>query len=529
MPKKKEQVKNTNELPEPEVVSNKPSDTKRKAVNAAIANIERAFGKGSILKRDSPQLNVDCILTGQVGLDSIMGGGFARGRIAEVFGPEGCLDGDTFIPFTVWNSKTYKRINHKGGSIKRLYERFQNEKDVSFTVSSINQGECIFHNPIADVVKTGKKECFLVKTQGGKELIATKDHKFYVGNHEFMPLEFLSIGDEVYVHNNVPNRIDNLSFKATVDTITEIIPVGLRETYDIKCYTPNNNYVANDIVVHNSGKTTLALHAVAEAQKAGGIAAFVDAEHALNADYATTLGVDMDELIIAQPDCGEQALEIARQLICSQGVAIVVVDSVAALTPRAELEGTIDDQHVGRQARMMSQFFRMANASANQSKTSVIFINQLRMKIGVMYGNPETTPGGNALKFYACHRLDLRARTSKGNSIREGDLAIGHQVHVRCIKNKIAPPFQEWDLDLIYGQGFSPFSDIIRIGVKKKVIEKSGSWYSYNGESLGQGEAKAGKAVQELQLFDEIRNRVLGVDDVSEGDDEADGVLPDGE
>jgi recombination protein RecA len=236
-----------------------------------------------------------------------------------------------------------------------------------------------------------------------------------------------------------------------------------------------------------SGKTTLALHVMAEAQKKGGVAAFIDAEHAFDARYAKNLGVDIDNLLVSQPDTGEQALEIAETLVRSGAVDVIAIDSVAALVPKAEIEGEMGDQHMGLQARLMSQAMRKLAGTISKSKTCVVFINQIRMRIGVMFGNPETTTGGTALKFYSSVRLDIRRIAS----IKEGDRVTGSRTRVRVVKNKVAPPFKDAEFDIIYGQGISKNSELIDLGVEHKLIEKSGTWFSYEGERLGQGRENA--------------------------------------
>ncbi len=242
-----------------------------------------------------------------------------------------------------------------------------------------------------------------------------------------------------------------------------------------------------------SGKTTLALHAVAQAQKLGGIAAFIDAEHALDTAYSKKLGVNCDELLVSQPDTGEQALEITEMLVRSGAIDIIVIDSVAALVPRAEIEGEMGDSHMGLQARLMSQALRKLTGTISKTMTAVIFINQIRMKIGMVFGNPETTTGGNALKFYSSLRLEIRPK----GAIKEGQEMVGTRTRVRVVKNKMAPPFKEAEFDIMYGEGISQTGDLLDIGVEVGVIDKSGSWYSYNGERIGQGRENVKKFFQE--------------------------------
>jgi len=243
----------------------------------------------------------------------------------------------------------------------------------------------------------------------------------------------------------------------------------------------------------SSGKTTLTLQVIAEMQKMGGTAAFIDAEHALDPNYAQKLGVDVDNLLVSQPDTGEQALEIADMLVRSGSVDVVVVDSVAALTPKAEIEGEMGDSHMGLQARLMSQALRKLTANIKRTNTLVIFINQIRMKIGVMFGNPETTTGGNALKFYASVRLDIR----RIGAIKKGDEIVGNETKVKVVKNKVSPPFKEAFFDILYGQGISREGEIIELGVAHKFVDKSGAWYAYNGEKIGQGKDNAREFLKE--------------------------------
>ena len=255
----------------------------------------------------------------------------------------------------------------------------------------------------------------------------------------------------------------------------------------------------------SSGKTTFALHAIAEVQKSGGRAAFIDAEHALDPVYAKNLGVNINELLLSQPDTGEQALEICEALVRSEAVNIIVIDSVAALVPQAEIDGDMGDSHVGLQARLMSQALRKLSGTINKTKTTAIFINQLREKVGVMFGNPETTPGGRALKFYATIRMDVR----RGEQIKQGDGVIGNKTNVKVVKNKVAPPFKTACVDIMYGEGVSREGELIDIASEINIIEKSGAWYSYNGEKIGQGKENVKTFLKEKkELKEEIEKKV---------------------
>ena len=281
----------------------------------------------------------------------------------------------------------------------------------------------------------------------------------------------------------------------------------------------------------SSGKTTLALHVIAEAQKMGGTCAFVDAEHALDPSYAKKLGVNVDELLISQPDAGEQALEISDTLVRSGAIDVLVVDSVAALVPRAELEGEMGDTHVGLQARLMSQALRKLTASVSKSNTMVIFINQIRMKIGVMFGNPETTSGGNALKFYASVRMEIR----RIGAIKDRDEVVGNQTRVKVVKNKMAPPFKMIEFDIMYGEGISKMGELLDLGVKANIVEKSGSWFSFNSERIGQGRENAKQFLREntemaKAIEDQIRHNAGLISEemmVGSPDSDGDGTVDD--
>ncbi len=255
----------------------------------------------------------------------------------------------------------------------------------------------------------------------------------------------------------------------------------------------------------SSGKTTLTLHAIAECQKIGGTAAFVDAEHALDPNYAEKLGVNVEDLLVSQPDTGEQALEITDMLVRSGAVDMVVVDSVAALTPKAEIEGEMGDSHVGLQARLMSQALRKLTGNINRSKCMVVFINQIRMKIGVMFGSPETTSGGNALKFYASVRLDIR----RIGALKRGDEVVGNQTRVKVVKNKVAPPFKQAEFEILYGEGISREGELIELGVKHNFVDKSGAWYSYQGDRIGQGKENVRQFLKDNpEMADEIEQKI---------------------
>ena len=310
------------------------------------------------------------------------------------------------------------------------------------------------------------------------------------------------------------DRIDKAYGKGSImrmgEEIVEKVPVIPTGSLGLDAALGVGGYPKGRIIEifgpESSGKTTLAIHAIAESQKRGGIAAFIDAEHAFDRFYAQNLGVDTSNLLISQPDNGEQALEIADQLIRSNAIDIIVIDSVAALTPKAEIEGDMGDNKVGLQARLMSQALRKLTASISKAKTTCIFINQLREKIGVMFGNPETTTGGNALKFYASVRIDVR----KSTPIKNGEDVIGNLTKVKIVKNKVAPPFRKCEFDIMYGEGISRSGEIVHLGVDTGIIQKSGSWYSYSGQRLAQGrDATKQLLIDNTELAEEIEAKIL--------------------
>src|SRR5699024_10182819 len=281
----------------------------------------------------------------------------------------------------------------------------------------------------------------------------------------------------------------------------------------------------------SSGKTTVALHAIAEVQANGGTAAFIDAEHALDPVYAQKLGVNIDELLLSQPDTGEQALEIAEALVRSGAIEIIVVDSVAALTPKAEIEGEMGDTHVGLQARLMSQALRKLSGAISKSKTTAVFINQIREKVGVMFGNPEVTPGGRALKFYSSVRLEVR----RAEQLKQGQDIVGNRTKIKVVKNKVAPPFRVAEVDMMYGKGISKEGELIDLGVENEIVDKSGAWYSYNGDRMGQGKENVKSYLKEnpevKKEIDQKLRETLGIfdGDVAEDEEERQGTLLDGE
>jgi recombination protein RecA len=601
---------------------------KLKALENAAEALEKTHGEGSIMRVGSRKIvPIDVIPTQIFELDHyvIGAGGFPRGRIVEVYGPEACLDGDSFIQYSI-RTKEGRRQNQKGGTIRRLFQRFNSiptkgkgyyqracTKDAVFFATSINEEGRVFQNRVLGVFYAGDKPCFKLTTQSGRAILASADHKFFVGN-KYVELGSLQVGDTLYIHNNtrfkcgdnterpyrkdllvkhhpvagtkviegkytyhriaqsratveaemngmsldayvallnagdiegirVLSREDHvhhidenpsndalsnlvviigeehnrlhatlnhnyLRFTAVPDSVASVEYAGVRDTYDIRMAAPFNNYVANEFIVHNSGKTTIALQVVANVQQGGGTAAYIDAEHALDLNYAQSLGVETNDVFLSQPDNGEQALEIADGLIETGMVDIVVVDSVAALIPAAELNGEMTDQFMGLQARLMGKAMRKLAGKVRRTGTCLVFINQIREKIGVQFGSPETTPGGRALKFAASLRLDVR-RTEQ---VKDGEAIVGAKTKFKAAKNKIAAPLRECSVDLLYGTGFDKAGSLVAAGLKYGVVEKSGSWYNVFGDRIGQGALNAAQTVRSSpELFTKIAAAILKI------------------
>ncbi len=389
------------------------ADERARAIDLAMSQIEKQFGKGSIMRLGSKEaiVPISVIPTGALSFDAALGvGGFPRGRVVEVFGPES--SGKTTIALQV----------------------------------------------IAEAQKAGGMAAFV----DAEHALDPGYAKKLGAKGAIVPISVISTGA--------------ISFDAALGV------GGVPRGRVVEIFGPES-----------SGKTTITLQIIAEAQKAGGMAAFVDAEHALDPIYAQKLGVDVDNLLVSQPDYGEQALEITEALVRSGAIDVLVVDSVAALVPKAELDGEMGDSHVGLQARLMSQALRKLTGTVSKSRTCLIFINQIREKIGVMFGNPETTTGGRALKFYSSVRIDIRRIAA----IKDGDIVIGSRTKVKVVKNKTAAPFREAEFDIMYGEGISKEGDMLDIAVEANIVEKSGAWYSYKGERIGQGRENAKQFLKE--------------------------------
>ena len=574
----------------------------------ALDKLNKTYGVGTVLTLDSKTTgDYDIISTGSIGFDHItLGtGGFVKGKMYELMGWEGCLAEDTYIKFI--NVRPDGIVQDcKGGTIKNLYERFHNRtdltKDTTFNVTSINEENRIFRNEIADVVKSGVKECFELTTSHGFKIKATKDHKFFTGDN-YISLGELKVGDIVYIHKNTPYKSDevserkkykettlkwyykgspreingglyhrekvhrlifeasinnmsyeqytnylngnlqaqpedgwdfwtipegydvhhidentsnndienlqlysksehakfhaldrhnNLRFIATEDTIISITSVGEMETYDIKCYFPYNNFIAEGIVVHNSGKSTICGHAVAECQKKGGVVLYIDGEHAVDKHYFEALGVDTAKMLIAQPSCGEEGFNIAMEMIETGTIDLIIIDSDSSLIPKKVLDGEVGDSSIGKKALLNSNAYPKLKGALSQHNVCVIVISQYREKIGVMFGNPTTTQGGHALKFYT----DVRIEVSKSLA-KEGDVTYGNITKVKAIKNKMSPPYKLSQFEIIYGQG------IDKLGEMMELINDFTIGRKY-GKTMTLGVGTAGETKYDLEEFKQL-------------------------
>jgi len=589
-------------------------------IQDALDKLNKAYGVGTVLALDSKSGgDYDVISTGSVGFDWItLGvGGFVKGKMYELMGWEGCLSEDTFIKFI--NVRKDGIVQDcKGSSIKNLYERFHNRteltKDTTFNVTSINEEDKIFRNEIADVVKSGVKECFELITKKGFKIKATKDHKFYTGDN-YIPLKNLSIGDTVFVHTNTPytndevvsgkkykettlkwyykgspreingglyyrervhrlvfeaamnnmsyeqytnylngelqakpkdgwdyltipegydvhhidentsnnnienlqlysksehakfhalDRHNNLRFIATQDTIVSITSVGEMETYDIKCYFPYNNFVAEGIVVHNSGKSTICGHAAAECQKAGGTVLYIDGEHAVDKNYFQQLGVDTTKMLIAQPACGEEGFNIAMEMINTGDIDLVIIDSDSSLIPKKVLDGEVGDSSIGKKALLNSNAYPKLKSALSTNNVCVIVISQYREKIGVMFGNPTTTQGGHALKFYSDCRVEITKTLAK-----DGDIAYGNITKVKAVKNKMSPPYRISHFEIVYGVGIDKIGEILELANEFEIIKKWGKVTTYNDVKYDTTEFRA-LLQDNPEFFDELKAVIVG-------------------
>lgn len=609
-----------------------------------LRDMKKEYGEGAVIH--GSKTHIESIPRWEVSSPSIsyvLGGGVPRGRIIEMYGVESCVSGDTHIPYKTVNPETGFQHNGKGGTIRRLYERFhkietgkpgeklrEETKNAHYYVSSVNEKNCIVNNQIVDVVKTGTKPVYELTTQYGKKIKATTDHKFFT-DRGYYPLDSLSIGDTIYISkgdrftkeekkqhhhldkcvryhpsehwhkvtaNNkrgekvyaydrcrvresrlvyeayqnemtydeyvnvlntkckeeidklwtIPegyhihhidedtdnNSIENLEmihpsihnsyhakenhnymrFIVTEDRIESIEYVGEDETFDIKCIAPYHNYIADGIVVHNCGKTSLSVYLGAEVQRQGGNVLYVDFENALDMDYAETFGFDRNKCFVSQPDSGEEGLNIIHDF-CERGaVDYVIVDSVSAITPLAEIEGGMEDQQMGIQARLMGKALRKIAPLARENGVTICFINQLRQAIGVMYGNPERTSGGQALKYWASIRLDIRR---KEYIIENKTNYIGLISRIKSIKNKTAPPMRQAEVQIIFGEGFQYETEYVDFAISHGIVRKSGPWYyitNREGEEAHKSQGKDGVVTylrENPDMFDFIKEQVKAV------------------
>jgi recombination protein RecA len=552
-----------------------------------LDSLNKKYGVGTVLTLNTKAYGeYDIISTGSIGFDHVVlgVGGFVKGKLYELMGWEGCLSEDTYIKFI--NVRPDGIVQDcKGSSIKNLYERFHNRteltKDTIFHVTSINENNKVFRNQIADVVKSGVKECFKLTTKSGKQIEATKDHKFYTGTN-YVPLSELTEGSIVFIHNNTPytkddesvrkkykettlkwyykgsprkingywffrekvhrlvyeanmnglsyeeyklllnsntslpddwniipeglevhhidentlnndisnlqlidssshsklhalDRQDNLRFMVIPDEIVSIVSVGEKETYDIKCFFPYNNFIAQGIVVHNSGKSTICGHAVANCQKTGGKVLYIDGEHAVDKKYFQALGVNVDSMLLAQPSCGEEGFNIALDLINTGEIDLVIIDSDSSLIPKKILDGDVGDSNIGRKAKLNSDTYPKMKTALARNNTCAIVVSQYREKIGVMFGNPTTTQGGHALKYGA----DVRIEVTK-SAAKEGDFQYGNVTKIKSTKNKMSPPYRLTQFEVVYGEGIDRIGEILVLANEFQILRKYGKTITYN-------------------------------------------------
>lgn len=560
-------------------------------LQSKLAELNKTYGANTVIMlNDKLQGEYDIISTGSIAFDfGVLGiGGMARGKLYELRGWEGCLAKDTYVKFIVINPETQKVQDCKGSTIENLYKRFHKLKkygnyektlNSNFYVTSVNEDNKIIRNLIADVVKTGEKECFEVTSKTGFKLKATKDHKFFNGI-DYVPLEKLNIGDCIYIHNNTPYKYDslakricnkeipvnsyykgkrtyngktyyratihhitfeaykngvsvedyinilnnskvyptnlwrvpsgfeihhknenvldnsienlellskfehaklhalkrhnNLRFIAVKDEILSINSVGVEETYDIKCFQPYNNFIANGFVVHNSGKTTICGHLCAEAQKKNLQVLYIDGEYALDKDYFAMLGVDVDKLIINQPNDGIEGFTVALELIKTGEIGLVIIDSDSSLLPKDSLDNEVGASNMGKKAKLNSDVYPKLKIALSQTNTCVIVTSQYREKMGVMFGDPKTTQGGKALGFYADTIIELSKKLKK-----EDDEVVANIVTMKTIKNKTYNPFKKADADILYGVGIDKIGEILKLGTEKEIFKKWGKQITY--------------------------------------------------
>lgn len=487
----------------------KESPEEKDKLQATLDKLNKTYGIGTVLSLDSDSVgDYDVISSGSIAFDhKVLGvGGFVKGKLYELMGWEGCIESSTYVKFNIV-SETNRLQHFMGGTIKELYRKFHHRtkktKNSIFEVTSIDENNKLFYNKIADVVKSGIKECFEVTTERGHRLSVTKDHKIFTGE-EYIPLEKLNIGD-VIISTKFDGGYSYSEMCATPDKIVSIVSIGRKSTYDIKCFAPYNNYIVSGIVVHNSGKSTICGTAVAECQAKGGTALYVDGEHAVDKNYFQALGVDTSKMLLCQANSGEEGFNVALELINTGKIDLVIIDSDSSLIPQKVVDGEIGDSAIGRKALLNSNAYPKLKNALVSHKTCVIVISQYREKIGVMFGSPVTTQGGHALKFYSDVRIEISKSLGK-----DGDVVYGNITKIKCVKNKMCSPFRTCQFDIIYGQGIDRLAELIAIASDFDIIQKSGSWYSYGETKLGQGtDGVTQLLLDNPELQDEIRQQVI--------------------